>query len=152
MSSRNERALELRNQTIAANVGRLFQMLIDIYGVPELHNLENIVKKREGQVVNLEFKPLNATVSFVLSKSRLSPHLGKSDKAAATVILNMKKEDLIPSFIDFIKTKDNFFGFLKNIFKYYIPGKIKVKGSLGAGITLWKLLFIGKHSMYKNKR
>ncbi len=151
MSSKNEKALQLRNETIAANVGRLFQMLVDIYGVSELHNLEKIVKKREGQVVNLDFKPLNTTVSFVLSKSRLSPHLGKSDKAAATVILNMKKEDLIPSFIDFIKTKDNFFGFLKNIFKYYIPGKIKVKGSLGAGITLWKLLFIGKHSMYKKK-
>lgn len=124
-------------------------MLVDIYGEPELDSLRKVVGKREGQEVELYFKPIDVTVTFTLSKTRLIPHVGKSDKAVSTVILNMKKEDLIPSFIEFIRTKNTFFGLLSVIFKYYIPRKIKVKGSLRGGITLWRLLFIGAHTMYK---
>jgi len=152
MISKSERAELLKEEVFAGTVGRLFQMLVDIYGDLELNSLKKIVGKREGQEVNLEFQALNQTVAFSLSKSRLAPHIGKSDKAVATVILNMDKEDLIPSFVEFIRTKNNIVGLLKAIFKYYLTRKIKVKGSLGGGITLWRLLFIGKHSMYDKKR
>lgn len=136
---------------MAGTVGRLFQMLVDIYGEPELDSLEKVVGKREGQEVELFFKPINQTVTFTLSKTRLIPHMGKSDKSMATVILDMPKDRLIPSFVELIRIKNNTFGLLKAIFKYFITRKIKVKGSLGAGITLWRLLFIGKHSMYKKE-
>ena len=150
MESKSERATELRNEAMAGTVGRLFQMLVDIYGEPELESLEKVVKKREGQEVELNFKPLDVTVTFTLSRSRLIPHMGKSSKSVGEVILNMPREDLIPSFNEFIRTKNNLWGLLKMIFKYFLTGKIKIKGSLGACITLWKLLFIGKHSMYEN--
>ncbi|MHA1291749.1 MAG: hypothetical protein ACTSQJ_03660 [Promethearchaeota archaeon] len=150
--TRTQRVEVLRNQTFAGVIGRLFQMLVDIYGDIELNSLKKIVKKREGQEVELEFQALNTTITFNLSKTRLTPHLGKSDKAVATVILTLKKEDLIPMFIEFIKTKENFLGILKAIFKFFLTRKIKVKGSMGGAITLWRLLFIGKHSMFKKKK
>ncbi len=126
-------------------------MLVDIYGATELKSLERIVGKREGQEVELVFEALNSTITFNFSKSRLTPQMGKSDRAVTTVILSMKKEELLPSFNSFIRTKDNLWGMLKLFLKYLIPRKIKVKGSLGGGITLIRLLFIGKHSMYKKK-
>jgi len=149
--TRAERAAQIRQQTIAGTVGRLFQMLVDIYGAIELNSLEKVVGKREGQEVALSFPALHTTITFHLSKTRLIPHSGKSDKAIAEVILNMKKEDLIPSFVEFIRIKNTFGGLFKAICKYYLTRKIKVKGSLGAGITLWRLLFIGQCEMYKKK-
>ena len=146
--TRAERALRIREETVAGVVARLFQMLIDIYGAIELNNLETVVGKREGQEVALTFLALDHTITFHLSKTRLIPHVGKSNKAIAEVILTQKREELIPSFIDFIHTKNTLGGILKAIFKYYLTRKIKVKGSLGAGITLWRLLFIGKAEMF----
>ena len=146
--TRAERASRIREETMAGTVARLFQMLVDIYGDIELNSLEKVVGKREGQEVALTFLVLDHTITFHLSKTRLVPHVGKSDKAVAEVILTMKKEDLIPSFIEFIRIKNSVGGVLKAIFKYYLTRKIKVKGSLGAGITLWRLLFIGKSEMY----
>ncbi len=147
--TRAERAARIREETIAGVVARLFQMLVDIYGATELNSLEKVVGKREGQEVALTFLALNHTITFHLSKTRLVPHVGKSNKAVAEVILAMKREDLIPSFIKFIRTKNSLGGVIKSIFKYYLTRKIRVKGSLGAGITLWRLLFIGKAEMYK---
>ena len=126
-------------------------MLVDIYGEIGLNSLEKVVKKREGQEVELEFKALDTTVTFTLSKTRLTPRLGKSDKAVTTVILTMPREELIPGFIVFIRTKNSLLGLLKAALKFFFTGKIKIKGSLGGGITLWRLLFIGKHPMYKKK-
>ena len=124
-------------------------MLVDIYGEIGLDSLEKVVKKREGQEVELVFEALDTTITFTLSKTRLTPRIGKSDKAVTTVTLAMPREDLIPDIVYFIRTKNNLFGLLKAGIKFYITRKIKIKGSFGGGITLWRLLFIGKHPMYK---
>jgi len=150
--TRAERASRIKEETIAGVVARLFQMLVDIYGAIELNSLEKVVGKREGQEVALTFQAYDTTITFHLSKTRLIPHVGKSNKAVAEVILTQKKEDLIPSFIDFIRTKNTLGGLVKAIFKYYLTRKIKLKGSLGGGITLWRLLFIGKAEMYKENK
>lgn len=137
---------------MAGTVGRLFQMLVDIYGEIGLNSLEKIVKKREGQEVELEFEALNTTITFTLSKTRLTPRAGKSDNAVTTIILKVPREELLTSFNYFIRTKNNIFGLLKAASKFFFTRKIKIKGSFGGGITLWRLLFIGKHPMYKKKR
>ena len=111
--TRAERAARIREETIAGVVARLFQMLVDIYGATELNSLEKVVGKREGQEVALTFLALNHTITFHLSKTRLVPHVGKSNKAVAEVILAMKREDLIPSFIKFIRTKNSLVGVIK---------------------------------------
>ena len=145
---REQKALELREQTIAGTIGRLFQMLVDIYGT-EIKSLDKI-KKREGQEVELFFKSLNKSVTMNLSKTVLKSYEGKSDKAVATITLAIPKEDLISTINDLIRTKNNFLGLLKVVFKYILPRKIRIKGSLGAAIKIIKLLSIGTHSMYKN--
>jgi len=144
---KSQRAIDLKNQTIAGTIARLFQMLVDIYG-KEIGSLEKI-KKREGQEVELVFKALNTTITLNLSKSQLTPHMRSSDKASATIILAMKREKLIPTIIDLIRTKNNFLGILKVLIKYVLPGKIKIKGSFGAAIKVIKLLSMGTHPMYK---
>lgn len=144
---RNQLALDLRKQTIAGNIGRLFQMLVDIYG-GDIQSLEK-VKKREGQEVQLFFKALETTITLNLSKVRLKAYMRESENAVATVILNMKEEKLIQVIVDLIRTKNTFAGLLKVFIKYIIPGKIKLKGSWGAAIKVVKLLNIGTHPMYK---
>ncbi len=136
---------------MAGVVGRLFQMLVDIYGEIGLNSLEKVVKKREGQEVELEFEALNTTITFTLSKTRLTPRAGKSDKAVTTVILKVPREELLTSFNYFIRTKNNIFGLIKAASRFFFTRKIKIKGSLGGGLTLWRLLFIGDHPMYKKK-
>ena len=148
-SSRAQKAIELKNQTIAANIGRLFQMLVDIYG-KDIGSLEN-VKKREGQEVEIYFEALNTIITVNLSKTKLTPYMRPSDKAVASLNLTMDKEQIIPTIVDLIRTKSTIFGILKIFFKYLIPRKIKLKGSLGAGIKVIKLLCIGTHPMYKKK-
>jgi len=148
--SREERAAELRDQTIAGNIGRLFQMLVDIYG-KDINSLEK-VKKREGQEVELHFQALDTIITMNLSKNKITPYLGSSDKAKAKLILTMNKEELVPTIVDLIRTKNNFLGLLKIIFKYILPKRIKIKGSFGAAIKIVKLLCIGTHPMYKNKK
>jgi len=138
---------ELRKQTIAGNIGRLFQMLVDIYD-PEIQSLAKI-KKREGQEVQLFFKALETTITINLSKIRLKPYMRTSDKAVATIELAMEEGKIIPIIVDLIRTKNTFSGLLKIFFKYILPGKIKIKGSWGAAIKVVKLLNIGTHSMYK---
>ena len=144
---RNQLALDLRKQTIAGNIGRLFQMLVDIYG-GEIQSLAKI-KKREGQEVQLFFKSLDTTITLNLSKTRLKAYMRESDSAVATVCLNMNEERLIPVIVDLIKTKNNFVGLLKVLFKYILSRKITIKGSWFAAIQVVKLLNIGTHSMYK---
>lgn len=145
---RNQKAIELRKQSIAGNIGRLFQMLIDIYG-PEIKSLERI-KKREGQEVQLYFKALETIITINLSKTRLKPYMRPSDIAVATVELVMEEDKIIPTIVDLIRTKNNLIGLLKVFFKYLITGKIKIKGSWGAAIKVVRLLNNGTHSMYKN--
>lgn len=148
--SRTERALQLRNQTIAGNIIRLFQMLVDIYG-GDINSLDK-VKKREGQEVEIHFNALDTILTVSLSKTRLGANMGPSDKAVASVILTMKKEKIIPTINNLIRTKNNTMGLIKVLLKYVLPGKIKLKGSLGAAIKIIKLLSIGSHPMYKSER
>jgi hypothetical protein len=145
--SRTERAIELRNQTIAGNISRLFQMLVDIYG-KDIRSLDKI-KKREGQEVELHFNALNTVITLNLSKTKLTPYMRSSDKAVASIYLTFKKEQLIPTIVELIRTKNNIRGILKIFIKYIIPRKIRIKGSFGAAIKVIKLLSIGTHPMYK---
>ncbi|TFF98495.1 MAG: hypothetical protein EU540_07895, partial [Promethearchaeota archaeon] len=59
--TRAERAQKLRNQTIAATIGRLFQMSVDIFGL-DINSLDK-VGKREGQEVELYFEALDTSIT-----------------------------------------------------------------------------------------
>lgn len=145
--NRSERALKLRNETIAYTIARLFQMLVDIYGT-EIKSLDKI-KKWEGSDVELYFKALDTGLTLNLSKNRLTPYLKPSEKSVATVIMAMDRERIIPDIVDLIRTKNNFMGLIKVIIKYVLTRKIRIKGSLGAAIKVIKLLSIGTHPSYK---
>ncbi|TFG25437.1 MAG: hypothetical protein EU529_00980 [Promethearchaeota archaeon] len=147
--TRAERAQKLRNQTIAATIGRLFQMSVDIFGL-DIKSLDK-VGKREGQEVELYFEALDTYITLTLSKSRLIPHMGPSDNSVATVILTSEKENLIPDIIKMMRMKNNLSGLMKVIFGHVLKHKIKIKGSLGAAIKIIKLLSIGTHPSFKKE-
>lgn len=147
--TRAERAEKLRNQTIAATIGRLFQMSVDIFGI-DIKSLDK-VGKREGQEVELYFEALDTSITLTLSKSRLIPHMGASDNSVATVILTSEKDKLIPDIIKMMRIKNNFSGLMKVIFGHVLKHKIKIKGSLGAAIKVIKLLSIGTHPSFKKE-
>jgi len=122
-----------------------------VYGNPDLHNLERLVKKkREGNDVELYFPALKSSILITLTKTRLFARNGGSEKAVTKVTFDVPKKEIIPVFIDLAHTRDTLFGLLKVIFKYYLRKKIKVKGSLFTGITLLRLTLLGKHPLFEN--
>lgn len=72
-----------------------------------------------------------------------------SDIAVAIIELRMEKEEIVPTIVDSIRTKNNAIGLLEIFLKYIIPGRIKIEGSWGAATKIVKILYMVTHSMYK---
>lgn len=148
---RSERAQQLRSEARVGVFGKFLDIMTAVYGNPDLHNLERLIKKkREGHEVELYFPALDNSISITLTKTRLFARNGSSDKAVTKVIFDVPKKKIIPVFIELAHTRDTFFGLLKVILKYYLRRKIKVKGSIFTGITLLRLTFLGKHPLFEN--
>jgi len=77
--------------------------------------------------------------------------MGRAKNPVATVIINVKRDEIIPLMSDIVCTKNNIFGLLKIFFKYIITRRIKINGRLLSLIRLFRCLAIGKREMYKFK-
>ena len=147
---RNLRANELLKETKLLNIARLAKMLVDLFGLDDQFQK---VGKHDGQEVELFFPPLDGHITFILSSDRqkFDCRLGEAENPVSKIILKIKEEDILKVLSKIIRSKDNIFGLLK-VGKLYILGKVKIKGSFGAAITLTKCLMIGKNEIYKNKK
>ena len=150
-SNRSERALNLRNRARAGVFAKFLDIMIEVYGKPDLHSLERLIKKKhEGAEVEIYFTALEKAISIYLSKTKLVVRNGNSYNPATKVIFDVPKEELIPILVELAHTRDNLMGVGKFVFKYYLRRKVKVKGSLFTGITLLRLMFLGKHPLFGN--
>ena len=138
------------NETMLLNFARLAKILIDVYGFDEAFQK---VGKREGQEIEFCFPALDGYLTFILvkNKSDFEARMERAKNPAATAIIAVKRDEIIPLMSDIISTKSNIFGILKVFFKYIIPRKAKINGSLLSFIRLFRCLAIGKREMYKFK-
>jgi len=149
LDTREKRAKALLKETRILNIARLANMLVDLFGLEEA--FEN-VGKRAGQEVELYIPSLDGYLTFqlVAEKKNFECRAEKANNPIATVILNVKREDVLKVVSNIIKSKANLFGLMKLIPKF-ITRKIIIKGSYLTALTLVKCLMIGKNSIYMNK-
>ena len=147
----DRRAFELIRQTRLANIAKLANMLIDLFGIPEA--FEKYVKpKREGQIVELEFPALDGSVYIPLTrdKNKFKATYGKPPDSKASLIFAGEGEKMGIVLGKLIRGKSNIFGLLSLVPKL-ITRKIKIKGSFFTAIALARVMMIGKHPVYKDK-
>ncbi len=149
-TDRNERAMKLLEQTRILNFARLAKLLVDLFGLDESFKK---VGEREGQEVEIQIPSLNGYLSFTLvtKKGDFSSRAERAQNPAATIILDIEKENVIKVLSEIIKSKANVFGFMKLI-PLFITGKIKVKGSIFTVLALVRCIMIGNNEIYNKSK
>ncbi len=146
---REELVFRLKKRAKMTNFGRLLQVLINLFAQKKY--LKKL-GKWEGKEVQLNFSGIKVeenALTFVLSESPSDPYLRPSDDPIAVITFNVEEDEIIPLLIKIIKTKNNWIGILKILFKYVIPGKVKFNGSLKALIAVIRCFLIGDHQIFK---
>ncbi len=136
----------LRDEARASSLGRLFQLLTDIFGQKkQMLSLGKI----DGAEVLAVFPSLGGrSVTWKVSNCHILPYMNKSDHAAAQIVFNVPRDAIVPLIVDVIRTKANVQGLFKLVFKYVLPGKVKLKGSLTTALKVIMALMVGAHPMY----
>jgi len=148
--NRDFKAENLIKETKILNIARLAKMLVDLYGQDEPFRK---IGKYEGKEIELYLKELGGYITFILTseKDNFNCHAEKAKNPIASVIVNVKKDQILKVISDIIRSKHNINGVIK-LLKYMLPGKLKIKGSYFAALKLARCLMIGKHYMYRESK
>lgn len=145
-------ASEIRKDATVSNLARLFQIVTNIFVVEgATRRLERI----DGKEILLVFPKLGGRCATIKASSgQLYPFEGRPPRSvpAATIVFDFTIDDLLPLINEIIRSKATTWAVLKFVARHVLPGRVKVKGSLRAAVTLLKALMIGKHPMYKRER
>ena len=144
---REQKAIKLLKETRILNIVRLANMLIDLFGLEDAFKK---VGKRAGQEVEIYIPSLDGYLTFPLvdRKKNFECRAEKARNPIAAVVFNVKRDNVLKVISGIIRSKANFFGFMKLMTKF-ITRKIKIKGSLFAALSLVRVLMIGKNDIYK---
>ena len=137
---------DLRFEAKVSNLGRLFQLLTNIFG--QAKQMQALARIDGEEVLGVFPKLGGRSVTLKASNCHIQPYLGKSEHAAAQIVFNVPDEAIVPLFCDVIRTKASFLGLLKLVFKYLLTRKVILKGSLGVSLKFIRALMVGAHSMY----
>ena len=149
LSERVERARQLVTDTKLANFAKMANMLIDLFGLEDA--FEKYVKlERVGQVVEMEFPSLGGSLKFVLTrdKSEFEARVEECVDPEAKILIKVPREDATRVAGKIIRSKSNIFGLLK-IIPMILTGKVWIKGSWMAALSLCRVLMVGKNDIYK---
>ncbi len=133
-----------------SSFARLFQLLTNIFGQEK--NMQALAKIEGAEVLGHFPQLRNRYVTLKVANCHVLPFMGKSEHAKATISFNVPYDGIVPLIVDVIRTKANLAGLLKLVFKYLLPGKVKLKGSLGVAIKIIKILMVGQHPMYVEEK
>jgi hypothetical protein len=131
----------------ASNLGRLFQILTDVFGEDNLKALSKI----EGQEILIRFVKMNESIIIKVINGRIFPLEHKTHTPATAIEFHVEPNEIVPVLNEIIRTPATIFGVLKIVITYVLPRKLKPKGSLRIIIPIMKALMTGKHSMYKKE-
>ncbi len=139
-------AEDVRYDAKVSSFARLFQLLTNIFG--QKKDMQALAKIEGAEILG-HFPQLgDRYVTLKVANCHVLPFMGKSEHAVAEIAFNVPYEGIVPLLVDVIRTKANLAGLVKLVFKYLLPGKVKLKGSLGVAIKIIKALMVGQHPMY----
>ena len=98
------------------------------------------------------FPSLNGSITFPLVSNieNFKPIYGKPIDPITVIEINVEEDKVLKIIGEILTLKDNLFGLIKIVPKLLVR-KIKIKGSLMAGIIFVRCLMVGKHEMYKGQ-
>lgn len=129
-------------------MGRLFQILTDVFGQDNLKGL----KKIEGQEVLLFFPKMdNASVIIKVIHGRIFPLEHKTNTPTTSIEFSLEADEIVPVLNEVIRTPASLKGILKLFWRYVIPRKIRPKGALRINLQIMKALMSGNHPMFKKE-
>ena len=138
--------LDLDHKQIKLRViANLLRLLVDIYGDPEKKAGWD---KLEGEEILLEFPALEGSVVVRPHAGRMIAVVGDSESPKAKVKFRVEDEKIYDIIEDMIKSAGRW-GKIKAFFKYVIPRKIGIGGSIGAVLKFMGVMGIGNHEMYE---
>ncbi|MEX2685000.1 MAG: hypothetical protein Q6373_025720 [Candidatus Sigynarchaeota archaeon] len=141
---------DLRDEARVSSLGRLFQLLTDIFGQKQQMQA---LAKIDGAEVLAVFPSLgDRAVTWKVSNCHILPFMNKSDHAAAQIVFNVPRDAIVPLIVDVIRTKANVSGLCKLVFKYVLTGKVKLKGSMATALKIIMALMVGAHPMYAEEK
>jgi hypothetical protein len=126
-------------------IANLLRLLVDIYGDPEK---KAGLDKLEGEEVLLEFPALEGSVVVRPHAGRMIAVVGDSESPKARIKFRVEDEKIYDIIENLIKSSGRW-GKIKAFFKYVIPRKIGIGGSIGAVLKFMGVMGIGNHEMYE---
>lgn len=150
-TDRNQRAYELVKHTKLANFAKMANMLISLFGLDDAFS-KYVKPKRDGQEVEMKFPALEGSLKFILTRKRknFEVRVEEVKSPEAIIIIDVSRDKATKIVSDIIRSKSNLFGLLKIVPKI-LTGKIKIKGSIGAIISLCRIMMVGKNEIYKEE-
>ncbi len=134
-----------------ANIVKLANMLIDLFGLPEAFQ-KYVKPKRVGHTIEMHFPSLEGSITFVLTndKEKYQAQVGKPNDPVAIIIIKEKREKVAKALGKLIRKKSNIFGII-SLAPKIIARKIIIKKSLFAALSLCRIMMIGKNPIYDYK-
>ncbi|MBD3229113.1 MAG: hypothetical protein GF329_13070 [Candidatus Lokiarchaeota archaeon] len=141
------RSNQLLKESKLLNLAKLANMLVDLFGLED--GFEKI-GQRDGQEVELYIPAYEGYLKFTLVKKKenFECQAERAKDPIATVVINVKEDKVLKVISEIIRSKANIIGLAKLVPKL-ILGKIRIKGSLMAALSLVKCIMIGKNEIYK---
>lgn len=146
--NRDLKAENIVKETKILTIARLAKILVDLFGSDEAFKK---IGKREGHKIEIFFKELDGYITFILTTDRknFDCHVEKAKNPDSKVTIAVRADKILHVFSKIVRSKSNIFSLIK-LLKYFIPGKIKIKGSYITALKWAKCIMIGNHTIYKN--
>ncbi|MFX0102300.1 MAG: hypothetical protein ACFFCS_22235 [Candidatus Hodarchaeota archaeon] len=139
----------ITRETARLNVlANLFPILVDTFGSEKA---KKNLSKIEGKEIVAHIPALNnGSITFKPYGNQINTTIGDSENAVGRVWFNVEFDEIMEALSTVIRAPNNIAGLLKLLFKFIIPGKIKIKG-FGPVIKIFLCFMVGKNPMYKEK-
>ncbi len=148
--NRDLKAENIVKETKILTIARLAKILVDLFGSDDAFKK---IGEKAGQEIEIFFKELDGYITFILTSDRnnFDCYLGKAKNPISKVTITVKQDKILQVFSAIVRSKSNNFGIIK-LLKYFIPRKIKIKGSYITALKWARCIMIGKHIIYKNDK
>ncbi len=150
LSAFTERANTLLTETKLLQICKSANILIDLFGLDKSY--QKVKPKHLGKQIEMQFPALNGSLTFTIVSKRddFKCAFGPPKQSAATIVINVKEENVLALISSIIRLKRNLFGLMR-IAPKMLTRKLKIKGSLFTAITLCQTMMIGQHITYKGQ-
>lgn len=145
-----EKANSLLKETMLLQICKSANILVDLFGLDP--SFQKVKLKHLGKQIEMQFPALKGSLTFTIVSKRedFKCLFGPPKQPTATIVINVKEENILKVLSSIIRLKRNLFGLMRIVPKM-VTRKLKIKGSLFTAITLCQMMMIGQHITYKGQ-